>query len=94
VLVASALAGEGIPEVWAMIEEHAKAAAASGEREARRRDQARAWMWSLVDQGLNQAFRSHPEVASRAPALERDVEASRVTPAAAARTLLETFRKS
>jgi LAO/AO transport system kinase len=93
VLVASASAGEGIPEVWAMIEEHQAAVAASGEREARRRDQARSWMWSLVDQGLRDAFRSHPEVARRAAALERDVEASRATPAAAARVLLEAFRK-
>jgi len=94
VLVSSAATGEGIPAVWAMIEEHAKASAASGEREARRREQARAWMWSLVDQGLSHAFRTHPEVASRAPALERDVEASRTTPAAAARILLECFRKA
>ena len=93
VLIASGSTGEGIPELWAMIEEHAAAVSASGEREARRREQARAWMWSLVDQGLRDAFRSHPEVARRVPALEREVEASRTTPAAAARLLLETFRK-
>ena len=93
VLVASASTAEGIPEVWSMIEEHAAATIASGERIARRREQARAWMWSLVDQGLRDAFRSHPEVAQRVPGLERDVEASRTTPAAAARLLLETFQK-
>ncbi len=93
VLVASGSTGEGIPELWTMIEEHAAAVSASGEREARRREQARAWMWNLVDQGLRDAFRSHPEVARRVPALEREVEASRTTPAAAARLLLETFQK-
>jgi len=93
VLIASAFTGEGIPQVWTMIREHDQAVAASGEREARRREQARAWMWSLVEQGLNDAFRSHPEVARRAPELEREVEASRTTPAAAARSLLESFRK-
>jgi LAO/AO transport system kinase len=92
VLLASASTGEGIPEVWSMIEEHERALAASGAREARRREQARAWMWSLVDQGLRSAFRSHPEVARQVPILEADVEASRTTPAAAARSLLETFR--
>jgi LAO/AO transport system kinase len=50
-------------------------------------------MWNLVDQGLRDAFRSHPEVARQVPALEREVEASRTTPAAAARLLLETFQK-
>jgi LAO/AO transport system kinase len=93
VLIASASTAEGIPEVWSMIEEHAAATTASGERVARRREQARAWMWNLVDQGLRDAFRSHPEVARRVPALEREVEASRTTPAAAARLLLETFQK-
>jgi len=93
VLVASASTGEGIPEIWAMIEEHESAVAASGERELRRREQARAWMWSLVDQGLRDAFHSHPEVARQVPALERDVEAFRTTPAAGARRLLETFQK-
>jgi LAO/AO transport system kinase len=93
VLVASASTAEGIPEVWSMIEAHTAATSASGERIARRREQARAWMWSLVDQGLREAFRSHPEVAHRVPGLERDVEASRTTPAAAARLLLESFQK-
>jgi LAO/AO transport system kinase len=93
VLVASALAGEGIAAVWEMIEEHAKAVGASGERDSRRREQALAWMWSLVDQGLRDAFRTHPEVARRVPGLEREVAASRTTPAAAARALLESFRK-
>jgi LAO/AO transport system kinase len=50
-------------------------------------------MWSLVDQGLRNAFRSHPEVARQVPSLEADVEASRTTPAAAARSLLEAFQK-
>ena len=94
VLIASASSGEGIPEVWAMVEEHDAAVSASGEREARRREQARAWMWNLVDLGLQDAFRSHPEVARQVPALEREVEASRITPSAAARTLLESFRKA
>ena len=57
-----------------MIEAHAKAVGASGEREARRREQARAWMWSLVDQGLSHAFREPPgggEPGARARARRR-----------------------
>jgi len=49
-------------------------------------------MWSLVEEGLRAAFRAHPAVAGRIAALERDVEALRTTPAAAARSLLEAFR--
>jgi LAO/AO transport system kinase len=92
VLTASALTGEGIAELWQAVLEHREALEKSGERAARRREQARAWMWSLVEEGLHQAFRSHPAVAARIESAEREVEASRTTPAAAARSLLAAFR--
>ena len=92
VLAASALAGTGIDDVWKAVEEHREALEASGERQARRREQARAWMWSLVEQGLHDLFRRHPGVRGRIAELERDVEASKTTPAAAARALLDAFR--
>ena len=94
VLCASALTGEGIPEVWAMIEEHRQALEASGESAQRRREQARAWMWSLVDQGLQRAFREHPAVAAEIERLEAEVEKLKTSPARAARTLLDAFRSS
>jgi len=49
-------------------------------------------MWSLVEEGLQRGFRSHPEVARLLPQLERAVEALETTPAHAARQLLEAFR--
>ena len=94
VLAASSLTGEGVDTVWATVEAHRKALSESGELASRRRDQARAWMWSLVDQGLQDAFRSHPAVAARIAEVERAVEAQTASPAAAARTLLEAFHKS
>jgi LAO/AO transport system kinase len=94
VLVVSSLTGEGISGFWRVVLEHREALRASGEFEARRRSQAREWMWTLLGEGLRQAFREHPEVASRVAGLERDVEAQRMTPAAAARILLEVFRGS
>jgi LAO/AO transport system kinase len=92
VLSASAHTGRGIVEVWSMVLEQRAALQASGEGERRRREQARAWMWSLVEEGLGRAFRSHPEVARRIEGLERDVESLAITPARAARVLLEAFR--
>ncbi len=93
VLTASARTGDGIESVWETVQAHRAAQEASGERQARRREQARAWMWTLVEEGLHQAFRGHPGVAGRIPALERDVEALKTTPAAAARQLLDAFRE-
>jgi LAO/AO transport system kinase len=93
VLKGSAAAGEGIEAVWESVEAHREAMEASGERQARRRDQARAWMWSLVEEGLRSAFRTDPVVAAEIPRAERDVEELKATPAAAARALLEAFRQ-
>ncbi len=92
VLTVSSLEGIGIDSVWEAILEHGEVLDASGERQARRREQARAWMWSLLEEGLQASFRSHPAVAERIEALERDVQNLETTPAAAARVLLEVFR--
>lgn len=93
ILATSAATGEGIEAVWEMVEEHRALLTASGELQARRREQARAWMWSLVEEGLRACFRAHPGVAGRIEQIERDVEALKTTPAAAARALLEAFRQ-
>ncbi len=92
VLMVSSLEGRGIDAVWSAVLEHTAACEASGERQARRVEQARQWMWSLVEEGLESAFRAHPEVSSRIDPLERAVENLEITPAAAARSLLEAFR--
>jgi LAO/AO transport system kinase len=67
---------------------------ASGDLETTRHRQSRAWMWALVEEGLQQSFRDNQAVAAGIPALERDVEARKITPAAAARVLLDDFLRS
>jgi LAO/AO transport system kinase len=91
VLAVSAKEDEGIERFWQTVLEHREALRASGELDARRRAQAREWMWSLLDEGLLRAFRRHPSVAPRIQGLERRVEAQKITPAAAASELLEAF---
>lgn len=93
VLAVSSRVGEGIPEAWESVLAHRAALTATGALAARRQRQARDWMWSQVQEGLERAFRADPAVAQAIPALEQDVEASRTTPAAGARRLLEAFRK-
>jgi LAO/AO transport system kinase len=94
VLTVSSIQSRGIDEVWATILEHGAVLEACGERASRRAQQARAWMWSLVEEGLRRGFRESPAVADRIADLERDVETLKTTPAAAARALLEAFRHS
>jgi len=92
VLCVSAQTGEGIAEVWAAVGAHQSALQATGELAAKRRSQARSWMWSLVEEGLRETFRSHRAVSELIPELEREVQDQKSTPAAAARALLAAFR--
>lgn len=91
VLAVSAKTGEGIEAFWETVLAHREALGASGELETRRRAQAREWMWSLLEEGLRRAFHRHPAVGERIAALERRVEAQKITPAAAAEELLAAF---
>jgi LAO/AO transport system kinase len=90
-LVASALEGTGVEEAWAVIEEHRALIEASGTLERRRREQARAWMWKLIDEGVANAFRSQAGMTEAIAVQEAAVEAQKTTPSAAARTLLARF---
>jgi LAO/AO transport system kinase len=87
----SALLGEGIDRVWAIVEEHQATLAASGALDARRAEQARDWMWSEVNDGLVEALASDPAVATEMHALEADVRAGKISPTAAAQRILRCF---
>ncbi len=91
VLLASAATGEGIAAFWDTVLEHRAALAGGGELESRRSDQARAWLWALLEEGLRAGFRSHPEIARALPRLEAEVAARKTSPGAAARELLELY---
>ena len=92
-LTASALAGEGVDELWALVEEFAAATRASGAFARRRAEQERAWMHALVDEGLRGLFAGHPAVAAARPGLEEQVSRGELPATAAARRLLELFRR-
>jgi LAO/AO transport system kinase len=91
VLTCAGLTGEGLAEVWARLVEHQDRARASGAFDERRRSQQVRWTWQLVRDGLEHRLRAHPAVRSTAPELEKAVLAGELTPALAARQLLETF---
>ena len=88
VLMLSALQKQGIADFWNTIENYRSTMQRSGEFEARRRHQARAWMWELIDQGLRARFASHARVQHDLPGLQAAVEAGQTTPSAAAMRLL------
>jgi len=88
VLLASAREGTGIAEAWAAIDDAIAAAKASGSLAPRRAAQAREWMWSEVSETLLERVRADARVEADVAALEADVAAGRVSPAAAAWRIL------
>jgi LAO/AO transport system kinase len=87
----SALEGIGIAEIWGDVADFRTALEASGAWSQRRREQARAALWSEIDAGLVGHFRNAAAVAARLDEIEREVMAGTRAPAAAARLLLREF---
>ena len=91
VLTCAGLTGQGLDAVWAKLVEHQERAKVSGAFDERRRAQQVRWTWQLVRDGLDSQLRAHPDVRAAVPDLEKQVLAGELTPALAARRILETF---
>ncbi|HZY15103.1 MAG TPA: methylmalonyl Co-A mutase-associated GTPase MeaB, partial [Ramlibacter sp.] len=63
VLQLSALKATGLDAFWSRVNQFRQLQEQSGRLQARRRQQALAWMWERIESGLRQAFRQHPQVA-------------------------------
>jgi LAO/AO transport system kinase len=88
VLTCSALEMNGVEAIWDTVLRHRAVFGPSGELEARRRQQAVAWMWSLVEEGLKDRFARQPEVRRQLPRILHEVERGSLAPTAAADRLL------
>jgi len=92
VLTCSAIGGEGIAEVWAMILAHRELLESNGCLARNRNRQALQWMDELMTLGLEELFQRNRAVAARLPQLRAEVQTGRTTPFAASRELLALFR--
>ena len=88
VLKVSAVNRTGIDKFWQMIEDYCKTMKDSGEFVVKRRHQAQAWMWQMIESGLHQRFRENPAIKRELPVLSAAVEQGTMTPAVAANKLL------
>jgi LAO/AO transport system kinase len=93
VITVSGLKGEGIERLWAQVQRHREVMEANGARAARRSDQNARWMWAMVRERLDQAFRDDATVARLAPQLESAVRDGRTPASAAADALLNAYLK-
>jgi len=90
-LLVSSPTGQGIAEVWDVIEAAHTHLRDTGQIERLRAHQATAWMWDEVRSELNRRFNRSPAVQAVLVDLERAVEAGETAPTAAAQILLERF---
>jgi LAO/AO transport system kinase len=87
----SARDGTGIAEVWDAVADFRDAVTADGELDALRSRQALAWMWSEVHDDLLDDFKADGGVRGQLATVERAVADGTLSPAAAARRLLDSF---
>jgi LAO/AO transport system kinase len=92
VLLASAVLGDGIEQVWAAVLEHQRVLRDTGTLDTLRAEQATAWLWREVQDRLVDNVRSDPAVAALAPELERRVATGELSPGAAATEILRAAR--
>jgi LAO/AO transport system kinase len=88
VVAASAMDGRGIDEVWSQARRFREALQGSGEFESRRRAQAVAWMWDIVDRRLREHFERNEAVRRELPAITAAVHDGSVAATVAAGRLL------
>lgn len=88
-LLASALKGSGIGEVWRVTEQFFKTLQATGELKTRRREQSVEWMHALILESLRTQFYERDDVKNRLEWIEHRVSAGQMPPLAAALDLIK-----
>lgn len=89
----SALTGEGIAEIWEVIQEFRTKASESGVFRKRRRKQTIDWMYTMVEDYLRTSFFSHPEVSRNISVIEKALVNGEMSATMAAKQLLKTFEE-
>lgn len=88
-LLASALKGDGIGEVWRVTEQFFKTLTGTGELKIRRKEQTIEWMHALIMESLKSQFYQREDVRGRLDQVEQHVAAGRIPSLAAALALID-----
>jgi LAO/AO transport system kinase len=88
VVTLSALEKRGMDTIWGIILDHRAKLSATGELDAKRREQQRVWFWNVVEEGIKARFLGRPDVRAELQELEAAVTAGETSPTAAARRVL------
>jgi len=93
VLTCSALKKQGVKEVWGTVEKYLSMAKGNGYFEKNRNSQAKYWMYETINEQLKNRFYNHPEIQKTISVFEQKVLNSEISPFAAAKILLDLYKK-
>jgi LAO/AO transport system kinase len=87
----SSYTGDGISDIWTVIQTFHQQTTESGTFRNRRKAQTRDWLYAMMEDHLRSLFFSHPNVADLLPELEKAVIEGSLPVTSAARQLLAAF---
>lgn len=87
----SALLGEGIEEIWRVIEKFVETTKRSGVFDMRRRHQQKDWIYSMIKDYLETSFFSHPVVKEKLPIIENNVISGTQSVTSAVQELIKVY---
>ncbi|QIX60764.1 methylmalonyl Co-A mutase-associated GTPase MeaB [Hymenobacter sp. BT18] len=89
VTTCSALTGQGIPEVWSVVEDYVRHTQQNGYFQQRRQEQNLHWLQETIRQGLEEQFYARPSVQAQLAAVRQLVLSGQRSAFAAAADLLK-----
>ncbi len=87
----SAITGDGIAEMWQVIEDFRNQTDESGVFKQRRLKQTIDWMYSMVEEDLRASFFKHPKVSHFIPEIEKAIVHGEMSATMAAKQLLKIY---
>lgn len=87
----SAVTGDGIPDIWRMVEKFHNVTMSSVFFQRRLRTQMLSWVHAMVREYLQEKFLNHPAVITKMPAIEEDVMNGQLSATLAVKELIGIF---
>jgi LAO/AO transport system kinase len=87
----SSVTGDGVKEMWNVVERFMRNVRDSGIFEARRRQQTLSWVYGMVEEHLRKSFYDCPAVSASRAGMESDVLSGKMSATQAARQLLNRY---
>ena len=89
----SALTGEGINELWQVIQEFKENVTSSGVFADRRKSQTLAWVYSMVEEHLHNLFYQNKQVKQQKQSIDKSVTEGEISATIAMQKLLAAYNK-